>query len=109
MFLAATAGDHINFGPYILILLTAGLAVIGWLLRDLVNNLRELRKEQNVQSSGLAVLVERINPVGQELAEHETRLRANENGLEHLRGALANNTELTKHLISLRLDRDRSG
>lgn len=109
MLLADTTGAHTNYGPYILLLLTVGFAVLGWALRNLINSLSDLRREQNVQSSGLAVLVERVNPVTAELAEHDSRLRAQENGLERLRGALDNNTELTKHLISLRLESSQRG
>lgn len=109
MQIADTAGSHINYGPYILLLLTMGFGVIGWLIRNLIASLSDLRREQNVQSSGLAVLVERVNPVTAELADHDARLRAQESGLERLRGALDNNQELTKHLISLRLGQHPGG
>lgn len=109
MLLADATGAHTNYGPYILLLLTIGFAVIGYLIRSLINSLADLRKEQNTQSSGLAVLVERINPVAAELAEHDSRLRAQENGQERLKGALEMNVELTKHLISLRLDSAQKG
>lgn len=103
MLRADAAGAHINWGPYILVLLSVGFAVLGWSIRSLIASLAELRKEQNTQSSGLAVLVERINPVSAELADHDKRLRESENGMARLQGALQNQQELTQHMISLSL------
>lgn len=66
-------------GIYIAAALTAGLGVIGWLLRDTVANLRGLRAEQATQSTALAVLVERTETTQGDhttkLNDHETRLR----------------------------------
>lgn len=109
MYLAAPAGEHTNYGPYIVVILTVGFAVLGWSIRSLITSLGELRKEQNTQSSGLAVLVERINPVSAELADHDSRLRESENGLSRLEGALANQQAMTQHMISLQLGQRPSG
>lgn len=102
----AAAAHSTPVGEYIAIVLTAGLAVIGWLFRQTLASLRKLHSEASTNSAGLAVLVERVSPVTAELADHDERLRGVENGHARLEGALAEHRHLVAAVLQQRQRRD---
>lgn len=91
------------------VLLAAALAVVGFIARSLINTLGKVRAEQNVQSIGLATLVERVTPMNAEMIDHDTRLRASESGLARLEGAIKEHGETLRTLVGLRLGRHDPG
>lgn len=95
---ATSAPSHV--GEYIAVLLTISAAVGGWLFRRMLSSLDKLHSETSTNSAGLAVLVERVSPVTTELAVHDTRLRAVENGQARLEGALEAHRQWVQHAVS---------
>lgn len=76
-------------GIYVAAALTAGLTLVGWLLKDTVSNLRGLRGEQSTQSAALALIVERASSQHERVTDHESRIRVLEGGHERLQAAMA--------------------
>lgn len=101
---SAASGEYLAVVTTIgAVLLAAALGAIGFVVRSLITTLRDVRHEQNAQSSGLAVLVERVTPMNAELVEHDKRLRESESGLARLEGALNAHKDTLQTLVGLRL------